>query len=298
MKESKRFLVFGANGLVGKAVIKQVKGKYQWYGTYHKREEPGLVKLDITSKEELSRVFEKTEPDYVVNSANLAGGVDFCEKDPDLAKKFHQDANIHIGKLCEEYNSKMVLISTDYVFDGSKGSYAEEDEPNPLNAYGAYKLESERWIAKHVSSYTIIRTTNVFGWDPNTVTPNYMMNLYKTLIENRKFSAPTFLWGNPTYVRDLASAIIELCAKDIDGIFHVVGRSFINRYDWAKKTCNAAGWNVSLITPVDEIPPNMIPRPLKSNLSTKKFERICETKLRDVDEGINAFIRDMRENEG
>jgi dTDP-4-dehydrorhamnose reductase len=298
MNESKRFLVFGANGLVGKAVVKQLKkGKYQWYGTYYKREEPGLIKLDITSKEEISRVFEKTKPDYVVNSANLAGGVDFCEKHPDLAKKFHLDANSHIGKLCEEYNSRMVLISTDYVFDGSKGSYAEEDEPNPLNIYGKYKLESERRIAKHVSRYTIIRTTNVFGWDPNTVTPNYMMNLYKTVIENRKFSAPTFLWGNPTYVNDLASAIIELCIKDIGGIFHVVGRSFINRYDWAKKACESAGWDVSLITPVDEIPPNMIPRPLKSNLSTKKFDRICETKLRDVDEGINAFIHDMKEND-
>jgi dTDP-4-dehydrorhamnose reductase len=160
MNESKRFLVLGANGLVGKAVVRQLKkGKYQWYGTYHKREEPGLIRLDITSKEELARVFEKTEPDYVVNCANLAGGVDFCEKHPDLAKKFHLDANSHIGKLCEEYNSRMVLISTDYVFDGSKGSYAEEDEPNPLNIYGRYKLESERWIAKHVSSYTIIRTT-------------------------------------------------------------------------------------------------------------------------------------------
>ena len=293
MKESKRFLVFGANGLVGKAVVKQLKGKYQWYGTYHKREEPGLIKVDITSKEELSSVFEHIKPNYVVNCANLAGGVDFCDKHPDLAKEFHFNANIRIGKLCEEYKSRKVLISSDYVFDGSKSSYAEEDEPNPLNVYGKFKLESERWIAKHVSSYTIIRTTNVFGWDPKTVTPNYMMSLYKTIKEKRTFPAPTFLWGNPTYVKDLASAIIELCTKDIDGLFHVVGSSFINRYNWAKKTCEAAGWDTSLITPLDEVPPNIIPRPLKSNLNTKKFESICKTKIRDVDDGIDAFIRDM-----
>jgi dTDP-4-dehydrorhamnose reductase len=182
------------------------------------------------------------------------------------------------------------------VFDGKNAPYNEEDKTNPLNLYGKLKLDSEKWITNQVSKQLIVRTTNVFGWDPKTATPNYMMNLYRAIEENKQFNAPSFLWGNPTYVDDLSSAIIELCEKEMTGIFHVVGSSFINRYDWALKACEIAGWNKSLIKEIIDAPENMVPRPLKSNLSTDKFRNLCKTKLNDVNKGLELFVKSMNEN--
>lgn len=289
----KRYLILGAHGLVGDAVTKQLNGKHEWAGTYFKREKSGLIKLDITSSNDLENLFSKIKPTHVINCTNLSGGVDFCESHPDLAKKFHVDGNIFAGTLCEQYKARMVLISTDYVFDGKHFPYKENDKTNPLNVYGRLKLEAEHWLVNHVARYTIVRTTNVFGWDPDTDTPNYMMSLYRTIKDRKQFRAPAYLWGNPTYVDDLASAIIELCNASMNGIFHVVGSSFINRYDWAMKACKLAGWDTSLITEVTNIPDNIVPRPLKSNLDTGKFRSFGKTKLRDVEEGIHSFLKRM-----
>jgi len=295
MDNNKIYLILGANGLVGRSLSRKLKGKYKWYGTYYKREEPGLIKTDITSNDDLKKIFEMIKPDYVINCVNLAGGVDFCERNPDLAKKFHLYTNMLIGKLCDKYSSGFVFISTDYVFDGKNTPYKEDDKTNPLNLYGKLKLESEKWITKHVPNYLIVRTTNVFGWDPNTITPNYMMSLYRSIKDTKQFNAPSFLWGNPTYADDLASAIIELCIKEENGVFHIVGSSYINRYDWALKACKIAGWNTSLINEIKDAPKNIVPRPLKSNLSTDKFRSLCKTELNDVDIGLQLFVKKMKE---
>jgi len=295
MEEKKKYLIFGANGLLGRAASKQLEGNYAWSGTYYKRMEPGLIQADVTSVDDLKRIFNEIKPDFVVNCANLAGGVDFCESHPDLAEQFHLDANISIGKLSEEYDSRIVLISTDYVFDGKDPPYKEDDTPNPLNVYGRLKLEAEQWLISNVSKYTVVRTTNVFGWDPTSVTPNYIMNLYKIIKGGKQFMAPSYLWGNPTYVDDLALAIVELCSIEMNGVFHMVGDNFVNRYDWARKACEVAGLDESLLIEVRNIPDNMVPRPLKSNLDTQKFQSICKTKLRGIEEGLKAFVKSMNE---
>jgi len=298
MKNMNNYLIFGANGLIGRAIGKQLEGKYEWFGTYYKRKEPELIKIDITSVDNLKEIFDEIKPSCVVNCTNLAGGVDFCESHPTLARKFHLEASTVIGKLCEKYDARMVLISTDYVFDGEDAPYQENDKPNPLNTYGRLKLEAEKWLINNVVKHTIVRTTNIFGCDLKTVTPNYMMSLYRTIKANKQFKAPSFLWGNPTYVDDLASAIIELCSMEMSGVFHVVGSSFINRYDWARRACRIAGWDESFVIEMNNIPDNMVPRPLKSNLDTGKFRRLCKTKLSDVDKGIKSFVEDMNEEQG
>lgn len=290
----KSILVFGANGLVGRSVKNLISSKHKFYGTFYKRKGEDLLQADITSKEDVKHVFDKTTPDIVINCSNLAGGVNFCEKEPELAKNFHLISNQTIGKLCEENNSRMVMLSTDYVFDGENPPYSEDDKKNPLNTYGRLKLEVEKWIEQNVKMHTIVRTTNVFGWDPKTVTPNYMMQLYRTLNEDKLANAPSFLWGNPTYVDDLASSIIELCEKRKNGVFHVVGSSFINRFDWAVKAAEILGLNKDLIQKVDRIPENIVPRPLKSHLSTEKFQKCCTTKLHTVDEGLELFAQKMK----
>jgi len=292
-----KYLILGANGLIGRSFREQIEGKYSWFGTCHKRCDINLTQIDITLDDDIKRIVglsELSNPSHIINCTNLDGGVNFCEKNPVDAKNFHLDAVSWMCKLANKQSSKLIMISTDYVFDGENPPYKEDDQTNPLNLYGSLKLKAEKCITENVNDYLIIRTTNVFGWDPQTVTPNYMMQLYKSLNIKKEINVPSFLWGNPTYVDDLTSAIVELCEKDMKGIFHVVGSSFINRYDWALKFCEKGDFDKSLIKKVKEIPKDMVPRPLKSNLSTDKFCNVCKTTLHDVDIGIDIFIEKMK----
>lgn len=293
-RENIECLVIGANGLVGRRVGKLFSDKdIKWKGTYSKRPEEELLKLDITNSAEVEGIFSKFSPKVVFHCANLAGGVDFCEANPDIATEFHLSATKDIGTHCKDIDAMIVFISTDYVFDGSKESYREEDEPNPLNLYGRLKLQAEQWIQKNLKKYLIIRTANIYGWDPKTVTPNYMMNLFNAIKGRKIFNAPSFLWGTPTYVGDLAEAILELYLKDANGIFHVVGSSFINRFQWAKEACQILGLNSSLISEINKPSANMVPRPLRSRLDTSKFRKSYNTVLHDVTDSLKLMKEDM-----
>lgn len=290
-------LVIGANGLVGRRIGNILSGrKIDWMGTCNKRNEDGLRQLDITDSSALAAIFQESAPKVVFLCANLAGGVDFCEKNPKAAEDFYLNAVKGLGKLCRGCGVSLVFISTDYVFDGTGGPCKEEDRKNPLNLYGRLKLRAEDWIQENLKEYVIVRTTNVFGWDPLTVTPNYMMNLYRTAKAGKPFNAPSFLWGNPTYAGDLALALIELSSKKAFGVFHVVGSSFVNRFNWALEACNALGLDRGLVKEVKDPPANIVPRPLKSWLSTEKFRSSYETVLHDLNTGLGYISEEMRKD--
>ncbi len=299
VKNKVQALIIGANGLVGHRLGRALGNKgIGWSGTYNKRPEADLFKLDVTNPKEIEAMFSRYLPDVVFHCANLAGGVDFCEKNPETATNFHLTATKEIANRCKEIDATFVFISTDYVFDGTKGPYKEEDATNPLNLYGRLKLQAEQWIRRNLKKQVIARTTNVFGWDPETVTPNYIMGLYRALSEGKNFNAPSFLWGNPTYAADLAEAIVELYLNKANGIFHIVGSSFVNRFEWAMKTCRILGLGPSLINEIKDPSPNMVPRPLKSWLATDKFRKSYQILLHDVDSGLALMKEDMQNSKG
>ena len=290
----KNVLIFGGNGLVGKSFEKLLNQNYG-VKVYSTSRFPvgNQIPCDITDSESIGSCFEKVQPHLVINCTNLAGGVNFCENNPALSEKFHFEANKTMSSLSGKLNIPFVLISTDYVFDGTEAPYDEEDTKNPLNAYGKHKLKAENWIKENTSKYIIARTTNVFGWDPFTKTPNYLMQLYFDLKENKKCNAPSFLSGNPTYVDDLSQAILDLLDKNQFGIFHVVGDSNINRYDWAIKFCDLLGFDKSLLNNIDKAPKGIVPRPFGSNLNTSKLQKSVGYTLSNVDEGLNKFQKEM-----
>ncbi len=288
-------LVIGANGLVGRCLGKMLyREGIPWIGTYFKRRENDLVKLDITDSNAVFKVIDEYKPDVVFHCPNLAGGVNYCQENPEMATKFHFDATKTIGNICDKSGARMVFISTDYVFDGKRGPYMEDDQPSPLNLYGELKLHSEEWLLENIQKTTIVRTTNVFGWDPTTVTPNFLMGLYFNLQKKQIVNVPSFLWGNPTYASDLAAALLELAQKELNGIFHVVGPDFVDRYTWAIQASQLMDKDSSLIKE-DKIPPQKLkaPRPLKSNLSTVKFRDACDTVLHALRDSLKLFKDNM-----
>ena len=295
MVKIKNVLIFGGNGLVGKSFEKLLNRKDN-FKTYTTSRVPNgdQIECDITDSKSIKDCFEKVKPSLVINCTNLAGGVNFCEDNPILSEKFHFEANKTMSQLSHESRIPFVLISTDYVFDGTKAPYSEEDEKNPLNEYGYHKLKAENWIKENTSKYIIARTTNVFGWDPITKTPNYLMQLFFNLNEGKPCNAPSFLSGNPTYVDDLSQAIVDLIKGENFGIYHVVGSSNINRYDWAVQFCDLFDFNKELLNDIKTAPEGIVPRPLESNLSYNKLESTLGYKLSTVEEGLNKFLVEQK----
>jgi dTDP-4-dehydrorhamnose reductase len=212
------YLIFGGRGLVGKKfkeILSASIGNNVYTTSRHRTDEDKNIDVDIFEESQIENAFAISRPDVVINATNLAGGVDFCENNSDKAHQFHFIANKNIGENCLKYNAQMVMISTDYVFDGNNPPYKETDQTNPLNVYGKEKLAAEIWIQKHLNNYIIARTTNVYGWDPETSTLNYLMALYFKLSIGERANAPSFLWGNPTHVSQLCNVILELSQKKI-----------------------------------------------------------------------------------
>ena len=294
MAEVKNVLIFGGNGLIGKS-FKKILSNNKGFKIFSTSRIPNdnQVECDITDSESIRTCFEITKPNLVINCTNLAGGVNFCENNPDLSERFHYEANKTMSIFSNERNIPFILISTDYVFDGSNPPYSEDDEKNPLNAYGHHKLKAENWIKNNLRKYIIARTTNVFGWDPLTKTPNYLMQVYFNLSKNKPCNAPSFLSGNPTHVDDLTQAIIDLLENNQFGTYHIVGSSSINRYDWAIQFCEILGLDRNLLNESKNAPDEIVPRPFNSNLNTNKLEKKIGYKLSDVHEGLIKFKKEI-----
>jgi dTDP-4-dehydrorhamnose reductase len=290
-----KHLILGANGLIGREFVKNCKEKgIDYVGTCYSRPTGQMRTVDFLKPERLAGELDEISPTAVIDCVNLAGGVNFCEENPDLARKLHLDATKALVDWCANSGAFFVFFSTDYVFDGENPPYREDDKTGPLNLYGKLKLESEHYIKEKLERYLIIRTTNVYGWDPETVTPNFLMYIYQTLEEGKSFRAPSFLYGNPTYAGDLVKAVMELMENNHHGLFHIVGEGYINRFDWAIKFCRMAGLDGGKIEKVETPPANIVPRPFRSNLNTGKVRPLIKTRLHNVDEGLRLFVEEMK----
>ena len=294
-RKNMTYLILGANGLIGQqfAALCKEKGR-DYVGTRYSREGKNLKEVNFLEPAHIPGLLDEIAPAVVLNCVNLAGGVNFCEENPILARKLHVEAPKVIVDWCARHHALFVFFSTDYVFDGKNPPYKENDDTGPLNLYGKLKLESENYITGNMEHSIIVRTTNVYGWDPETVTPNFLMYIYQTLEEGRPFNAPSFLYGNPTYVEDLAGAVLELIEKGHTGVFHIVGNGYVNRYDWAVKFCEMAGLEKEKIIEVKEPPEHIVPRPFRSNLNCDKVKKLIKTKLHGVDDGLQLFVNRMK----
>lgn len=290
------YLILGANGLIGRQFTRLCGEKgIRNTGTRYSREAGGLIPFNQVELDTIEGLLDQVAPTVLINAIGLSGGVNFCESNPGTGRIYHVEATKIMVDWCRRKNVPFAYISTDYVFDGKNPPYKEDDETNPLNAYGRLKLEGERYIRENLPYHVIARTTNVFGWDPETQTPNFLMHLIATLKEQDTIKVPGFLYGNPTYAGDLAAGIMDLLDRKKYGLYHIVGSQYISRYEWAEKCLEMAGIKGKTLEKIEEPPPNMVPRPLLSHLDTAKFRQVSGIKLHNVEEGLKIFINQMNQ---
>jgi dTDP-4-dehydrorhamnose reductase len=197
--------------------------------------------IDLADSEQLYLLIREIKPEVVVNAAAYTQ-VDIAESEPERAKAINQTAPGKMAQACTDVGAAIIHFSTDYVFDGQKGSlYTERDKPNPLNVYGKTKLGGELLVANNSSSYLILRTSWVYSMRGSSYVSrvlNWARKEYNLRIVSDQI-------GNPTWARMLAEITSQLLARtdgspvnwigERKGLYHLAGGGYSSRFDWAKQ---------------------------------------------------------------
>ena len=223
-----KILITGAKGQLGKC-IKDAAANYPEFNFLFASREL----LNIESEKSISNIFENNRFDYCINTAAYTN-VEKAESDQETVFLTNAEGVKHLASHCKRNNTTLIQISTDYVFDGKKGSpYSEEDSTNSLNIYGASKLKGEQYVQEICQAYYILRTSWLYS--------QYGQNFYDTVLrfakEGKLLTVTTEQTGTPTNANDLAEAIltiIRINSKNY-GIYNFSNQGEATWYDFAKE---------------------------------------------------------------
>jgi dTDP-4-dehydrorhamnose reductase len=291
---SRRLLVTGASGLLGNKIVELTKNDYTVIPTHKTKPlNSNSLELDATDAPKVLNLLGKLKPNAVIHTASETN-VDKCETEKEQAWKINVEGTRNIANACRKVNAKLVYISTDYVFDGEKGLYNEEDKPNPVNYYGLTKLEGERQVIEHSENYAVLRTSVLYGWHPWK--QNFATWVINQLKQEKEINVVDDHYNTPTLADNLSEIAIEVAEKDRRGLYHASGRERISRYEFAKQIAKTFNLNAELVKPVkmSQLTAWIAKRPRDSSLNTSKIQKQLKTKPLDIIEGLNKMKEEMK----
>jgi dTDP-4-dehydrorhamnose reductase len=283
-----RALVIGGSGQVGAALERALIGRgHSAVATHHRVSQPDTVQLDVRDEAATSRVMTDVAPDVVFCPAGLTF-VDYCEDHADEALEANCEAPARAAKLAAKRGAAFVFFSTEYVFDGRDGPYGEDDPVTPLSVYGRSKLDGERAVMAANPRALVVRTTVVYGPEPQG--KNFIYQLRRRIAAGETVKVPADQRSSPTFNVDLANATVELVERACGGVVHVAGPSVIDRYAFARLACDVFDLDVGLVVPVTTADlQQRAARPLNAGLRIERVKRQITTPLRDPAAGLTAM---------
>lgn len=260
-----KVLVTGANGQLGKT-IRDLSMHYKNLDfTFVEKKD-----LDITIATDITKYLTNNY-NFCINCAAYTN-VEKAEQEPELAIKINAQAVNKLAQECKIYNTTLIHISTDYVFDGNQiKPYKEEDKTNPINLYGKSKLLGENYIKEELENHFIIRTS----WLYSKYESNFLKTISKKLKENQDLSIITSQKGTPTSCLDLSTFILYLINKKIKdyGVYHFSAQGETTWYDFALVIAKQLNYSSNMIKPIESFKSNA-KRPLYSVLDNTKSKTI------------------------
>ena len=241
-----RVTLFGASGLLGRELVPVLAGT--------ELTALSLEDADLRDAARIREVVRESQPDLIILAAAYTD-VDGCESNRDLALSVNCEGAVHVALAARQGGARLMFLSTDYVFDGSKGAPYETGDPrNPISVYGESKARAEARLQEILPEVCIVRTSWLFGHGGKCF-PATILNLAARL-EIRVVNDQR---GSPTYTRDLARTLAELCRKQARGIVHVTNAGNCTWYEFAKEIVAHAG----LAAEVKPVATAEFPRPAR-----------------------------------
>ncbi len=295
MKASSKILVTGANGQLGKE-LQELASSYPGFDFIFL----SRTDLPIHHFELVRNYFNTLKPDYCINCAAYTA-VDRAEQEKDLAYQVNAEAVGVLAAICKEHNTKLIHISTDYVFDGKSAvPYNEDSLTNPQTVYGASKLEGEKQALQLNPDVIIIRTS----WVYSSYGKNFVKTMLKLMHERNEISVVNDQFGSPTYAADLAEVILQIVdyfqthdsrLTTHNCIYHFSNDGVINWYEFANaiKEITESPCKINSISTAEY--PTPAKRPAYSVLDKTKIQKTFEVKLKNWKESLEICINKMSE---
>jgi dTDP-4-dehydrorhamnose reductase len=270
-----RVLITGAGGQLGVALQRELSG--------HEALPFDHQGLDVADRQAVRRALLDARPEWLINCAAF-NDVDGAESNVEAAFRANADGPESLAGAAAELGVRMVHISTDYVFDGKKGSpYTEDDAPNPLSAYARSKLEGERRVLESGARACVLRTAWLYSARPG----NFVTTIFRAALKGGPLRVVADQVGSPTSCADLARAIAGLLRRPQTGLFHVVNAGACSRYEFAKAIVRGRV-EVQPISTAEAARP--APRPAFSALISTRWEGVGFTPLRPWQEALDEVL--------
>lgn len=281
INSTKKILITGSNGLLGQKIIKLcLENRLDYIATsLGANRNPSVqssryFSLDISDANAVEQLFSKIKPDCVINTAAITN-VDLCESTPDDCDQINVDAVNYILNWCKTLNIHFIQISTDFVFDGKKSVYVENDLPNPLSIYGKSKLKAEKLIQNSsLLNWTIMRTSVVYGVAHNMTRSNIVLWARSEILRNRKINIVGDQYRAPTWAEDLATACLRAVEKEVFGVYNIVGPECVSILEFVKRMAKYYKQPEELVQEIKTNELNQVAeRPLKTHLDISKAKQ-------------------------
>jgi dTDP-4-dehydrorhamnose reductase len=272
-------LVTGGSGYLGGWVVRVARTDWDVTATYltHPANDPGATWrwLDVRDGTAVATLVNEVRPAVVVHTVAVN------PRDVSDLEAINATGTRHVARAAAACGARLIHISTDALFDGEKGNYAEEDPPTPITPYGCSKALAEKEVQDSGAEAVIVRTSLVYGWRPR------MARQVRWIVDDLETGKPVRLFTDelrcPIWVESLAAVVIELAGLDYTGVLHVAGAQPLSRYEFGVRLLRFYGLDSALVIPALSRESGLV-RPLNLVLDCSRARAILHTPLPGVDE--------------
>jgi dTDP-4-dehydrorhamnose reductase len=302
---TKTVLITGSNGLLGQKLtdIYSQLNDYQLVATGRGENRHPLgaameyASMDITNAAEVMSVIKKYKPHTVIHTAAMTN-VDQCETDPDGCKLLNEDAVQNIVLSCNAVEAHLIALSTDFIFDGKDGPYAEDAKANPVSIYGHSKLKGEEIVIEGSKKWAIARTILVYGLVADMSRSNIVLWAKNALSSKKPVNVVDDQYRMPTLAEDLAIGCRLIEEKGAEGIFNISGKDFMNVYEIVQRVANHFDLSMEMVSKISSESLNQdAKRPPITGFDLTKSKKQLGYNPRSFDEGIAIIEQQLNQSQ-
>jgi len=292
-----KILITGSNGLLGQKLVAQcLKRKVNFTATSRGGNRnpdcpsANYLPMDITSDQEVRAVLKAVEPSHVIHTAAITN-VDHCELHAEECELTNVQAVGILFQACKELGIHFQLLSTDFIFNGEKGNYKEEDLPDPLSVYARSKVDAEEVLkSSDYTNWSIVRTIIVYGTGHNLSRNNIVCWAKEALQKGQEMKIVDDQFRAPTWADDLAWACLRICELNETGIFHICGPETMSVYRLVERIAEYYGWSKEHLVRLSSKELNQpAKRPPKTGFDLAKSRRLLGYNPKSLEETLDLI---------
>lgn len=294
-----KILITGSNGLLGQKIVKlcldqKIEFAATSAGENRNKDCPSAnyFTMDVTNGQEIEKVINDSKPTHIIHTAAITN-VDYCELNPNEC----EEVNVIATKLLTDISGKNSIhfqfLSTDFVFDGEKGNYSEEDTVNPISIYGKSKADAEKYLIDGTySNWSIVRTIIVYGTGNNLSRTNLIVWAKESLEKGAEIKIIDDQFRAPTFASDLASACVEILKREKTGVFHVSGPTTYSIFEIVSLIGNHFGYSLTNVERISSSTLNQpAKRPPKTGFDLTKAKKELNYSPKTLEETLNILFK-------